>query len=91
MHATARLDECDSHDIGTASGGLYALQCPALQNYSNVRAHLRAVLSTAAVGDGVASLSEDTVRYHSSGGLSLSTFTAAQVCFAVSTISMPTV
>ena len=83
MHSISWLAMRTPHDTGTASGGLYALQCPDLQNYSNVRAHLKAVLSLTAVGDGVASLSEDTLRYHSSGGLSLSSFTTTQVCNVV--------
>ena len=64
---------------GTASGGLYALQCPDLQNYANVRAHRKPVLGLAALGDGAASVSDDWLRFHGSGGLPRALFTAAQV------------
>ena len=40
---------------GTASGGLFALQCPDLQNYSHARAHVQPTLDVMAVGEGVAS------------------------------------
>ena len=66
-------------DAGTASGGLYALQYPDLQNYSHVRAHAKPIVGLASVGEGMASVSDDWLRYHAPGGLPRITLTAAQV------------
>ena len=64
---------------GTASGGLFALQCPDLQNYSHVRAHKQPTLDAAAVSEGVASASADWIRFHSTGSVPKLTISAAQV------------
>ncbi len=64
---------------GTASGGLFALQCPDLQNYSHARAHMQATLDVMAVGEGVASASADWIRYHDVGSVPKMTVTAGQV------------
>lgn len=64
---------------GTASGGLFTLQCPDLQNYSHARAHVQPTLDVMAVGEGVASASADWIRYHSVGSVPKMTVTAEQV------------
>lgn len=64
---------------GTATGGLFSLQCPDLEIYSTVRAHKVPILGTVPLGDGIVSISQDRVRWHSSGGFPRATLTIAQV------------
>lgn len=64
---------------GTASGGLFALHCPDLENYSHARAHKQPTLDAVAVGDGVVSVSADWIRFHNTGSVPKLTIPAAQV------------
>lgn len=64
---------------GTATGGLFALQCPELLTYSTVRAHKVPILGSSPLGDGVASVSQEWVRWHSSGGVPRATLSVVQV------------
>ncbi|CAL8467279.1 g6816 [Coccomyxa elongata] len=63
---------------GTATGGLFALQCPELLTYSTVQAHKVPILGSSPLGDGVASVSQEWVRWHSSGGVPRATLTVVQ-------------
>ena len=64
---------------GTASGGLFALQCPDLQNYSHARAHKQPTLDAVAVGDGIVSVSADWIRFHNTGCVPKLTIPVVQV------------
>ena len=64
---------------GTANGGLFALQCPDLQNYSHARAHKQPTLDVVALGEGAVSASADWIRYHSTGSVPRLTVTAEEV------------
>ena len=64
---------------GTAKGGLFALQCPDLQNYSHARAHKQPTLDAVATGQGIASASADWIRFHDTGSVPKLTIPAAQV------------
>ena len=64
---------------GTASGGLFALQCPDLQNYSHARAHKQSTLDVVALGEGAVSASADWIRFHSTGSVPRLTVTAEEV------------
>ncbi|BDA40432.1 probable PAN2-PAN3 deadenylation complex catalytic subunit pan2 [Coccomyxa sp. Obi] len=63
---------------GTATGCLFALQCPDLSIYSTVRAHKVPILGSSPLGDGVTSVSQEWVRWHSSGGVPRAMLTVAQ-------------
>ena len=67
------------HLAGTANGGLFALQCPDLQNYSHARAHKQPTLDVVAHGEGALSASADWIRYHSTGSAPGLTVTAEEV------------
>ena len=74
-----QLAERDSALAGTANGGLFALQCPDLQNYSHARAHKQPTLDVVATGEGIASASADWIRFHDTGSVPKVTIPAAQV------------
>ncbi|CAL5225176.1 g7957 [Coccomyxa viridis] len=76
---TAFASEQELVWAGTASGGLFALQCPDLQNYSHAKAHRQPTLDAVAVGDGIVSASADWIRFQNTGSVPKLTVPASQV------------
>ena len=77
-HAMVMLTSKQNY-AGTASGGLFALQCPDLQNYSHARGHKHPTLDAVAVREGVVSASAALIRFHTVGSVPKLTITAKQV------------